>query len=179
MIETFKCHDTELLFKGRRVARFVNIERVALRKLEQLQIAGRLDDLRVPPNNSDRTGRRPPPPDRRDPAAQRTLPAPLPVAPTESALPTQPADAAGRSSGPSVPGRSRQSSVSPKIPQVLQPIPANSAGFRYPAKRQNSLCDAASRHSAGATTYSTSSSTRLPRASIRWIFAMVSRMCSA
>lgn len=51
MIETFKCRDTELLFKGRRVAGFVNIERIALRKLEQLEIASRLDDLRVPPNN--------------------------------------------------------------------------------------------------------------------------------
>lgn len=51
MIESFKCRDTESLFKGRRVARFVNIERIALRKLEQLEIASRLDDLRVPPNN--------------------------------------------------------------------------------------------------------------------------------
>jgi proteic killer suppression protein len=36
---------------GRRVRRFVNIEAVARRKLRQLQIAGRLDDLRVPPGN--------------------------------------------------------------------------------------------------------------------------------
>jgi proteic killer suppression protein len=33
------------------VAKFVNIEGVARRKLRQLEIAGRLDDLRVPPGN--------------------------------------------------------------------------------------------------------------------------------
>jgi proteic killer suppression protein len=36
---------------GRRVKRFINIEAVARRKLRQLQIAGRLEDLRVPPGN--------------------------------------------------------------------------------------------------------------------------------
>lgn len=36
---------------GWRVARFVNIESVARRKLRQLQIANRLEDLRVPPGN--------------------------------------------------------------------------------------------------------------------------------
>ncbi|MDE2322008.1 MAG: type II toxin-antitoxin system RelE/ParE family toxin [candidate division NC10 bacterium] len=51
MITTFKCSDTEALSKGRRVTRFVNIESVARRKLRQLQIAGRLADLRVPPGN--------------------------------------------------------------------------------------------------------------------------------
>jgi proteic killer suppression protein len=33
------------------VKRFVNIETVARRKLRQLEIAGRLDDVRVPPGN--------------------------------------------------------------------------------------------------------------------------------
>jgi proteic killer suppression protein len=33
------------------VRRFGNIETVARRKLRQLEIAGRLDDLRVPPGN--------------------------------------------------------------------------------------------------------------------------------
>lgn len=51
MISSFKCQDTEALASGRRVRRFVVIERVALRKLRQLQIAERLDDLRVPPGN--------------------------------------------------------------------------------------------------------------------------------
>ncbi len=51
MIKTFKCSDTEALSNGRRVKRFVNIESVARRKLRQLQIANRLEDLRVPPGN--------------------------------------------------------------------------------------------------------------------------------
>ena len=51
MILTFKCADTEALSKGRRVKRFVNIEVTARRKLRQLQIARRLEDLRVPPGN--------------------------------------------------------------------------------------------------------------------------------
>jgi proteic killer suppression protein len=51
MIVSFKDADTKALAGGRRVRRFVNIEAVARRKLRQLQIAGRLDDLRVPPGN--------------------------------------------------------------------------------------------------------------------------------
>jgi toxin HigB-1 len=62
MIVPFKDADTEALAGGLRVKRFVNIESVARRKLRQLQIAGRLDDLLVPPGNrlealvGDRTG---------------------------------------------------------------------------------------------------------------------------
>lgn len=33
------------------MARFVHIERVALRKLRQLDVALRIDDLRIPPQN--------------------------------------------------------------------------------------------------------------------------------
>ncbi len=51
VIKTFKCADTEALSKGDRVKRFANIASVARRKLRQLEIAARLDDLRVPPGN--------------------------------------------------------------------------------------------------------------------------------
>jgi proteic killer suppression protein len=51
VIKTFKCADTEALSKGERVKRFANIASVARRKLRQLEIAARLDDLRVPPGN--------------------------------------------------------------------------------------------------------------------------------
>jgi toxin HigB-1 len=51
MILSFGDADTEALASGRRVKRFVSIESVARRKLRQLQIAGRLEDLRVPPGN--------------------------------------------------------------------------------------------------------------------------------
>ncbi|TVS09003.1 MAG: excinuclease ABC subunit A [Gammaproteobacteria bacterium] len=51
MIVSFKCKDTETLAQGRRVKRFVAFERIALRKLRQLEIAARLDDLKVPPGN--------------------------------------------------------------------------------------------------------------------------------
>ena len=51
MILSFKCAATEALARGDRVRRFVNIADAARRKLRQLEIAGRLDDLRVPPGN--------------------------------------------------------------------------------------------------------------------------------
>lgn len=51
MIRSFRCSDTEALSKGVRVRRFVSIATVARRKLRQLEIATRLDDLRVPPGN--------------------------------------------------------------------------------------------------------------------------------
>lgn len=50
-IRFFKCKDTEKLFNGAHVKRFVNIETVAMRKLAMLNRAGRLEDLRVPPGN--------------------------------------------------------------------------------------------------------------------------------
>lgn len=51
MIRTFADRSTELLARGQRVQRFVAFERVARRKLRQLEIAGDLQDLRIPPGN--------------------------------------------------------------------------------------------------------------------------------
>lgn len=51
MIASFKSQDAENLFNGRRVARFVNIEVVTMRKLAMLNRVNRVDELRVPPNN--------------------------------------------------------------------------------------------------------------------------------
>jgi len=51
VIKTFRCPDTEALAKGNQVKRFANLAVVARRKLRQLEIAGRLKDLRVPPGN--------------------------------------------------------------------------------------------------------------------------------
>lgn len=51
MIQSFKCTDTQAMFAGQTVARFVNIRAVAERKIQMLHRATRLDDLRIPPNN--------------------------------------------------------------------------------------------------------------------------------
>jgi len=51
MIASFNCKVTEALFKRERALRFANIERVARRKLEQLDWAGSIEDLRIPPGN--------------------------------------------------------------------------------------------------------------------------------
>jgi toxin HigB-1 len=51
VVKTFKCADTQALSTGERVKQFANIAIVARRKLRQLEIAARLDDLRVPPGN--------------------------------------------------------------------------------------------------------------------------------
>ena len=50
-IKSFKCQKTQALFMGRRVAKWINIERIALRKLEQLDWSAILEDLRAPPGN--------------------------------------------------------------------------------------------------------------------------------
>jgi proteic killer suppression protein len=51
MIQSFSDRDTEELFHTESNRRFAAIARVALRKLIQMNQAGRLDDLSVPPGN--------------------------------------------------------------------------------------------------------------------------------
>ncbi len=51
MIKSFRCKHTEALYNGKRAARFANIETVATRKLQMLDDAAALIDLKVPPVN--------------------------------------------------------------------------------------------------------------------------------
>ena len=51
MIVSFADKETERLAAGQRVRLFTSVESIARRKLRQLDIAGRLDDLKVPPGN--------------------------------------------------------------------------------------------------------------------------------
>ncbi len=51
VIVSFAGRDTERLASGKRVRKFASIESIARRKLRQLEVSGRLDDLQVPPGN--------------------------------------------------------------------------------------------------------------------------------
>jgi proteic killer suppression protein len=51
MIDSFQDKDTEFLACGIRVGRFVSFEKIARRKLRQMEIAMNLNDLRIPPGN--------------------------------------------------------------------------------------------------------------------------------
>ena len=52
MINSFRCEATEQIHKGESTPDLPSdIQKVALRKLQQLDIAQKLDDLRVPPGN--------------------------------------------------------------------------------------------------------------------------------
>lgn len=50
-IRSFRCADTEALFEAKSPRRFRNIERVAQRKLQMLDDAVELRDLKSPPGN--------------------------------------------------------------------------------------------------------------------------------
>lgn len=51
MIRSFRDRDASKLFTARRSRRFAAVAKVALRKLDQLEAAKSLDDLRIPPAN--------------------------------------------------------------------------------------------------------------------------------
>ena len=51
MILSYADKETERLSRGERVRRFLSFERVALRKLRQLELAASINDLRIPPGN--------------------------------------------------------------------------------------------------------------------------------
>ena len=50
-IQSFKCNRTQKLFENEQPKRFKNIETVATRKLQMLDSAMELKDLRAPPAN--------------------------------------------------------------------------------------------------------------------------------
>jgi toxin HigB-1 len=51
MIRSFRNKETENLFRLMPVRKFASIERIALRKLVQLDLAASIGDLRSPPGN--------------------------------------------------------------------------------------------------------------------------------
>ena len=51
LILSFKNRDTQLLAEGKVVLRFRTFERIAMRKIRQLDIAQSLNDLSIPPGN--------------------------------------------------------------------------------------------------------------------------------
>ena len=51
MIHPFSCELTKDLFESKTTRRFINIERVARRKLLQLHAVVSLSDLKIPPGN--------------------------------------------------------------------------------------------------------------------------------
>ncbi len=51
MIQSFKDEDTGQLFQARKNRRWQNIKAVALRKLDMVNAASILKDLRIPPGN--------------------------------------------------------------------------------------------------------------------------------
>ena len=51
MIKSFKCKETEKIFRRERSKQFGQVQKVALRKLLIVEVAGRVEDLKVPPGN--------------------------------------------------------------------------------------------------------------------------------
>jgi proteic killer suppression protein len=51
MLKSFRCKQTERLFNDESTGKFSSISKVARRKLEMLNAAMSLDDLRSPPGN--------------------------------------------------------------------------------------------------------------------------------
>lgn len=51
MIASFADKDTQNLANGIRVPKFASFERIARRKLRQLEVSAKLTDLKVPPGN--------------------------------------------------------------------------------------------------------------------------------
>jgi proteic killer suppression protein len=51
MIKSFRCKETEKLFNDQPSKKFATINKVARRKLEMLEAANKLEDLRNPPGN--------------------------------------------------------------------------------------------------------------------------------
>jgi proteic killer suppression protein len=51
MIQSFKDHDTMKLFEAGSSRRWASVQAVALRKLDQIEAAVNLHNLRVPPGN--------------------------------------------------------------------------------------------------------------------------------
>lgn len=52
VIQSFRCEETKKIWEGKTSRRFPqDIQRTALRKLIQLNAAGTLEDMRVPPGN--------------------------------------------------------------------------------------------------------------------------------
>ena len=51
MISSFKCSDTKALYETGESRRFASIARVALRKLDMIAAATKVETLRIPPGN--------------------------------------------------------------------------------------------------------------------------------
>lgn len=51
MIKSFRCKETEKIFQGRRSRKFGNLANVVERKLNLIDAAAALSDLKVPPGN--------------------------------------------------------------------------------------------------------------------------------